>query len=161
CWSYGTAADRVSLPGSYAVVPVGDASVVLVRDRGGDLRAFKNVCQHRGHEIATGAGTCGMLKCPYHSWTYDLQGGLIAAPYMQGKLDFSMVRLSSAAFETIGGVIFANLDADAGSVDGPLAAGAALCDGLVLRDTRTDAIAADWKPVVELLLERLREGAVN
>lgn len=46
-------------------------------------------------------------------------------------------------------------------VDGTLAAGAALCDGLVLMETRTDAIAADWKPVVELLLERLREGAMS
>jgi hypothetical protein len=80
---------------------------------------------------------------------------------MRGKLDFSTVRLSPAAFETIGGVIFANLDADAPSVDGPLATGAALCDGLVLRETRTDAIAADWKPIVELLLERLREGAMS
>ena len=54
-WSYATAADRVSEPGSYAVAPLGHASVVLVRDRAGELRAFKNVCQHRGHEIASGA----------------------------------------------------------------------------------------------------------
>jgi nitrite reductase/ring-hydroxylating ferredoxin subunit len=160
-WSYATAAERVSVPGSYAVAPIGHASVVLVRDRAGELRAFKNVCQHRGHEIASGAGPCRALKCPYHSWTYDLQGGLIAAPYMRGKLDFSTVRLSPAAVETVGGVIFANLDASAPTVDGALAAGASLCDGRTLRETHDDTVAADWKTVVERLLARLPDGPLS
>ena len=54
--------------------------VVLTRDRDDVLRAFANVCRHRGAVVAHGAGERGTLQCPYHAWTYGLDGGLRAAP---------------------------------------------------------------------------------
>ena len=59
---------------------VGDVPVVLVRDREDTLRAFLNVCRHRGSIVCEGAGTRETLQCPYHAWTYGLDGRLITAP---------------------------------------------------------------------------------
>ena len=53
---------------------------MLTRDRDDVLRAFANVCRHRGSVVASGAGERGTLQCPYHAWTYGLDGGLRAAP---------------------------------------------------------------------------------
>ncbi|MEU2065045.1 aromatic ring-hydroxylating dioxygenase subunit alpha [Streptomyces sp. NPDC013455] len=69
-------------PGAFRTVQVGRESVVVTRTRAGELRAFLNVCRHRGARLCTeGAGEVRRsLRCPYHAWTYDLDGTLIAAP---------------------------------------------------------------------------------
>ena len=64
--------------GSYATTMLGDAPVVLTRDKGGSVHAMLNVCRHRGAEVATGCGSAALLTCPYHGWTYRLDGSLAA-----------------------------------------------------------------------------------
>src|SRR4249919_3021428 len=81
-WQVAVFSPDVAAPGSYATAMVGDRPVVVVRDAAGTLRAFYNVCQHRGNIIADGTGLCTSLQCPYHAWTYDLDGALRAAPGM-------------------------------------------------------------------------------
>lgn len=68
------------LPGTdtYATVEIGDRSVVLTRDGEGRLHAMLNVCSHRGAEVASGCGSAARLSCPYHGWTYHLDGSLAA-----------------------------------------------------------------------------------
>ena len=61
-------------PGSYATVDVGGSSVIVTHDQQGDVAAMLNVCRHRGAEITTGCGTAARLTCPYHGWTYALDG---------------------------------------------------------------------------------------
>jgi phenylpropionate dioxygenase-like ring-hydroxylating dioxygenase large terminal subunit len=53
---------------------------VVTRDRNGEVRAFLNVCRHRGSEVASGEGQRESLQCPYHAWTYNLDGTLHAPP---------------------------------------------------------------------------------
>ncbi len=60
--------------GSYATVDVGGASVIVTRDRDGRVCAMFNVCRHRGAEITVGCGETARLACPYHGWTYHLDG---------------------------------------------------------------------------------------
>jgi phenylpropionate dioxygenase-like ring-hydroxylating dioxygenase large terminal subunit len=79
-WQYAGHAGEVAEPGSFATARAGDVPVVLVRDADGELRAFLNVCRHRGSELADGAGRARSLRCPYHAWTYGLDGSLRAAP---------------------------------------------------------------------------------
>jgi len=69
-------------PGSFRTVQVGRESVLLTRNRRGEVRAFFNVCRHRGAQICTEAAgqTKRAFQCPYHAWTYDLDGKLVAAP---------------------------------------------------------------------------------
>src|SRR5919197_853566 len=79
-WQYAGHTLEVGQPGSYATTRAGHLPVVLVRDRDGMLRAFVNVCRHRGSLVCDGSGRRETLQCPYHAWTYALDGSLLAAP---------------------------------------------------------------------------------
>jgi len=94
-WWYAGHVSQLGKSGDYLTANVGDQNVFVVRDRDGDLRAFYNVCQHRGHELLNGAGRTNVIVCPYHAWSYDLDGSLVGArntAKMAGfsKCDFSL-----------------------------------------------------------------------
>jgi Rieske 2Fe-2S family protein len=82
CWFAAGLLAELPGPGSFRTASVGRESVLLVRDRRGALGAFLNVCRHRGARLCTDpAGTLrNAVRCPYHAWTYGLDGRLIAAP---------------------------------------------------------------------------------
>ena len=75
-WLYLCHEETLREPGSYATAVVQDRSIVAVRGDDSALRAFYNVCRHRGHELLSGAGTTARITCPYHAWVYDLEGRL-------------------------------------------------------------------------------------
>ncbi|MGH3246215.1 MAG: aromatic ring-hydroxylating oxygenase subunit alpha [Trebonia sp.] len=81
-WQYVGRAKDVPAPGRFIRVTVGDESVIVVRGRDQRLRAFLNVCRHRGATLcATDSGDAGRsIRCPYHSWAYRLDGSLMSAP---------------------------------------------------------------------------------
>lgn len=84
--------EEIPEPAHYLVAPVGDESIVLVRDDQGEIRAHFNVCRHRGTRICTaeqGRFDSGYIRCPYHAWQYDLSGHLNAAPMMKDVAGFS------------------------------------------------------------------------
>ncbi|MDH4992557.1 aromatic ring-hydroxylating dioxygenase subunit alpha [Aquamicrobium lusatiense] len=94
-------------PGSFFTVQIGDYPVVIVRDREGKIRAFHNSCRHRGSRVCTTAkGTQARLVCPYHQWTYDLDGKLLFARQMADDFDPSSYSLKPVACEATGGYIF-------------------------------------------------------
>jgi len=103
-------------PGSYFTHEVGRENVLVVRDREGVVRAFHNHCRHRGTRLcAEHSGTLGTaIQCPYHAWTYGLDGALRAAPNMQGVAGFdrSDYPLRPVALATWEGFVFVNLDSD-------------------------------------------------
>jgi choline monooxygenase len=115
-WSYAGHVSRLPNPGDYRVERVVDQCIFLVRDQQSRLRAFHNVCQHRGHQLLSASGTGKRrIVCPYHAWTYGLDGKLIQAPHtvqLQGfdPAEFGLrpVRLAECA-----GLLFVNLDAAA------------------------------------------------
>jgi Rieske 2Fe-2S family protein len=72
---------EVSNPGDYLTVQIGEYPVVVVRDRSGGLNAFHNSCRHRGSRICSAErGSVTRLVCPYHQWTYHLDGRRVGAP---------------------------------------------------------------------------------
>ncbi|TVL93401.1 aromatic ring-hydroxylating dioxygenase subunit alpha [Streptomyces sp. SAJ15] len=75
--------------GAFRTVAVGRESVLIVRHRDGGLRAFLNVCRHRGARLCVeeAGAVRGSLRCPYHAWTYDLDGRLVAAPNLRKMPD--------------------------------------------------------------------------
>ncbi len=76
-WLLAGHGSRVAQPGDYFTFQTGpQGSVLVVRNREGRLRAFHNVCRHRGFEVAQGSGNAGRFRCAYHGWTYDLDGQL-------------------------------------------------------------------------------------
>ena len=75
-WQFLCHEEKLREPGSYVTAAVADRSIVAVRGTDGALRAFYNVCKHRGHELLKGAGTTRLITCPYHAWVYALDGRL-------------------------------------------------------------------------------------
>ena len=82
-WQLVGPASRLAEPGSYLATEIAGLKVFVLRGRDGELRAFRNVCRHRGARLLEeGAGRCsGPIRCPYHNWAYDDHGRLIATPW--------------------------------------------------------------------------------
>jgi phenylpropionate dioxygenase-like ring-hydroxylating dioxygenase large terminal subunit len=114
-WQYAGPAELVAERGSYLASVAGHIPVVVTRADDGELRAFVNVCRHRGHVVAQGAGCRATLQCPYHAWTYDLDGSLRRAPRSEREpgFDGSSLSLLPVAVETWGPFVFVNPDREA------------------------------------------------
>jgi choline monooxygenase len=104
-------------PGSYITARAGSQPVLVVRDQERQLRAYRNVCRHRGSRLLTGSGQCkAAIRCRYHGWTYKLDGQLIGAPEALAygeRLDKGSLGLLPAQVEELCGLVFVNLDPDA------------------------------------------------
>ncbi len=93
--------------GDYITTQLGPDSAIVVRGPNGEVRAFHNVCRHRGSRICLEAqGHAALLVCPYHAWSYDLEGKLKAARQMPETFDASDYSLKPVALKIIEGVIF-------------------------------------------------------
>ena len=98
---------EVRNPGNYLSVQVGEYPVIVVRDREGAIRAFHNSCRHRGSRICSEEhGSAARLVCPYHQWTYSLDGRLLAARDMGSAFDKSQYGLKSVHCASVGGYIW-------------------------------------------------------
>ncbi|HEX4638798.1 MAG TPA: aromatic ring-hydroxylating dioxygenase subunit alpha [Chthoniobacterales bacterium] len=99
-------------PGHYIVQDVNRESLIVIRDRDGEIRGFYNVCRHRGTRLKENAcGHSSTIQCPYHAWTYGLDGRLIGAPHMDDvagfdKGDYPLHQVNIGVWE---GFIFVNL----------------------------------------------------
>lgn len=111
-WQWVCHVEQVRAPGSYLAATVAGMPIVIVRDGQGVLRAFYNVCKHRAHELLSGSGTTRTIVCPYHAWTYDLNGDLRAARRTQrmDTFDKAEICLDQIQVEEFGGFIYVNLD---------------------------------------------------
>lgn len=110
----GRASD-IPRPGDYAVAQVGGESLIVVRGKDGRARAFYNVCRHRGTRLCSvdRGHFVGGIACPYHAWTYGLDGALLAAPHMAdvGWFDKADYPLHGAALEEWEGFLYLHLEA--------------------------------------------------
>ena len=106
-WLFAGHDCELTRPGSFFTVKIGDHPVIVLRDRQGHIRAFHNSCRHRGSLVCTAKkGMSARLVCPYHQWTYDLDGALVFARQMGEGFDASQFGLKPVACETVGGYIF-------------------------------------------------------
>ncbi|OBK22832.1 (2Fe-2S)-binding protein [Mycobacterium asiaticum] len=112
-WQIACMVDHVAEAGDYFEYRCGPYGVLIVRGDDGVLRAFQNVCRHRGNSLCVGSGG-GLreLKCGYHGWTWDLAGALKRVPNRKGfgSLKMSEFPLIPAKVDTFEGMVFVNLD---------------------------------------------------
>jgi choline monooxygenase len=148
-------------PGYFAAEAAG-TPVVVTRDREGVLRGFVNVCRHRGHVVADGEQSRETLQCPYHAWTYGLDGRLRAAPRSEEEPDFPQDELGlvPVAVDTWGPFVFANatpvgepLAEALGSLPAQVAELGLDVDSLVHHSRWQAEVGANWKIVCENFLE--------
>jgi len=115
-WQFAGHVSQVPDPGTYLTANAGTQPVLVLRDDEGELRAFRNVCRHRGSRLLSGSGDCKKaIRCRYHGWTYRMDGQLIGVP--EGRqipgLDKSALGLFPARVEVMCGLVFVNLDIQA------------------------------------------------
>ena len=161
-WQYVGVLDWVAEPGQFFTGHAGLVPVVVVRDHDGRLNGFVNICRHRATEVAQGRGRRETLQCPYHAWTYGLDGRLRAAPRSDREPDFDRADygLRRVAVDTWGPLVFVNRDLDAPPlaeflrpVPDMVASGGIDLPSLRFRGRAECEIAANWKAVVENYLE--------
>jgi choline monooxygenase len=159
-WHYAGHTARVAEPGSYLTSRAGDVPVVVVRDRSDELRAFVNVCRHRGAEVVSGTGRCTTLQCHYHAWTYGLDGSLRASPRSSDALDRATLGLRPASVDTWGPFVFVHADPAAapladtlGQLPEIVAREGLDVDALVFHHRAEYTLQANWKVLVENFLE--------
>jgi phenylpropionate dioxygenase-like ring-hydroxylating dioxygenase large terminal subunit len=119
CWLYLGHESQLPEPGDYLTTTMGEDPVILCRDRGGRIRGLLNSCRHRGNKVCrTDQGRIGSFTCPYHGWTYDLDGRLIGVPgfkeWYHGDLDRDQWGLVPVAqIDVYQGLVFGTFDAEA------------------------------------------------
>lgn len=117
-WGFAGTVGDLTEPGDYILAEIGAATIVVVRDKSGTLNAFHNFCRHRGATLldAANGNTGSAIVCPYHRWTYGLDGGLRGVPDRQScfaDLDRAKLGLKPAALGVFREFIFVNPNAGA------------------------------------------------
>ncbi len=160
-WLFLAHDSELAETGAYVAGHVADQAVFAIRGRDGTVRAFYNVCRHRGHRIVEGRGRAERaLICPYHAWSYETTGALRSARGAERGEDRAALGLQPVRIERVAGLWFVNLDPDAV----PLAETAPGLDTQILSELPelpdyqmlcegTFKIAANWKVFVENGLE--------
>ena len=118
-WQFAGHASQLKETGDYFTFEMAGESLFCIKGRDGEIRTFYNVCQHRAHQLVSGAGQTRVVVCPYHAWTYELTGELRAGPNIKvvEGFDKSSICLTSVRTEVFLGFVFVNLDNDAKPMD--------------------------------------------
>jgi phenylpropionate dioxygenase-like ring-hydroxylating dioxygenase large terminal subunit len=118
-WQFACHGAEIARPGAYKEFEIAGESLFAVRGRDDEVRVFYNVCQHRGHQLVTGQGRAPTIVCPYHAWSYHLDGRLHGGPNIEvvEGLDIAQICLTEVRCEAFLGFIFVNLDPDAAPMD--------------------------------------------
>jgi phenylpropionate dioxygenase-like ring-hydroxylating dioxygenase large terminal subunit len=159
-WFCTGRADALARPGDYVTCDLAGQPVMVLRDREGALRAMSNVCLHRMSTILTGRGNVRAISCPYHGWTYNLDGSLRGAPAMTLNQDFCKedYRLPQIRCEEWLGWVFVTLNPDAEPVAAQLAEVEALIGDFDMADytetfNETHVWDTNWKILAENFME--------
>ncbi len=105
-WILAGHVSEVANPGDFKVFEVAQESAIIVHGKDGTIRAFANVCRHRGSRVCLESkGNVRKFLCPYHGWTYDTEGNLIAARNMDSGFDVSAHGLKSVSLDIVHGFL--------------------------------------------------------
>ena len=163
-WLYVAHESEVTNPGDYVVRDLLDQSVVVIRGEDSVVRCFHNVCAHRAHRVLEGAGTAKRIVCPYHAWSYQLDGRLQHARGTEGlkAFDTNCYGLKPVRIETLAGFLFANISGEAPEFDSvrsdivtSLDQHLPGYDQLVVTDVEEGEMACNWKVAIDNTLECL------
>jgi Rieske 2Fe-2S family protein len=163
-WQFAGLAEDIAQPGDFSTVQAGRNNMFIVKGRDHRLRAFHNICRHRGTQLLRAAGkTRKAIICPYHDWTYDLEGKLVSVPDKDREfpdLDMSCMGLHKASVDIWRGMLWVHPEPDAGSIIDwfgdiePYLAPYHPEELVEYEDAATHhEIAANWKIVVENFID--------
>jgi phenylpropionate dioxygenase-like ring-hydroxylating dioxygenase large terminal subunit len=165
-WQFAGHDSLLRNPGDHITCVAGRIPIVVLRDLEGELRAYVNICSHRGHPVVLESGCRKSLQCMYHGWTYGLDGSLRKAPRSETDPTFdpSGLGLTPVAVDTWGPLVFVNPDLDAEPLAEALAGMPAEAErrgfdlrALPVRGSRSHTIECNWK----LTLDNNAEGCYH
>ena len=167
-WQLVGRSEELPAPGDYRCTETAGGSVIVLRDDAGEVRAFANTCRHRGARLLDGAGKCARIVCPYHGWTYALDGSLRAAAQMQRARDFrrSDYGLVPLRTEIWQGFIFVSFDPDIAPLSryyGDLLErfDSYRFDDMVITRRRRYELGCNWKLLIDNAHEAYHTGVVH
>ena len=106
-WIFAAHESQIPEAGDFRVINVANESAIIVRTKDGSLKAFANVCRHRGSLVCLeDKGNTHKFSCPYHGWVYNLEGDLIAARNMPSSFDKTEYSLNKLSIDVIYGLVF-------------------------------------------------------
>jgi choline monooxygenase len=159
-WNFFGRVDRIPDAGDFFTVTYVGIPIIVARGDDGEVRAFANTCRHRGARVAEGEGNCRSFLCPYHGWTYGLDGRLLGAGGMDKTEGFRLEDngLVPLRLETWGGFIFINFDRDAEPLldylgDFPEVMKSYDCDNLICTRRKIHEVDCNWKIHIENAME--------
>ncbi len=153
-------AGRFSQTGDYEALDIGNVPVIVLRDKQGVLRAFSNSCRHRGARLLEGEGNCSGIRCPFHCWSYRLDGSLVGVPHSEGIEDFDKSHYGLIEFKAaeMNGLGFICLDKDAPDLEVQLGDFSKVhspwpMDSLVPTRRRKFEVECNWKVFLDVFNE--------
>lgn len=160
-WQYVGAASEIAEPGDYITPRVGGKELIVLRDEDEDIRAFYNVCPHRGTKMLDGEGDVGRIQCPYHAWTFDTCGDLKSTPnFDPDMINYDEYGLYSVNVDTWGPLLFVNLEPES---EAPLSdvVGPGMepiqdnidAKSMTLVESETYEMNSNWKAILDNFLE--------
>lgn len=150
-------ADQLAEPGDYRCITIAGEPLIAARDTDGELRVLSAVCRHRGMVLAEGSGNCRRFTCPYHHWSYGLDGKLLGTPAMDRAVGFDpaehgLIELKAEIWQ---GFVMANFDPGAAPFGPTMAKIDAMLENYGLETTTTlegktiPGLAWNWKVMME------------
>ena len=161
-WIHACHVSQIPSLGDFVTYGIGDQNIIVLRDEDREIRAFHNVCQHRGRELLEGTGNTRAIVCPYHGWTYHSDGSLIQARGTEKVpgFDARKICLQTVRVSVVAGFVFVNLHEEAEpfaaiypGFEEELREFEPGIEGLIHVRRTTFDLAVNWKIAVENYLE--------
>ncbi len=161
-WQFVGHAEQVAKPGDYITFKLFDQNILIVRGKDNEIRAFYNVCSYRAHELLEGAGNTKVITCPYHAWSYHIDGRHRSARGSERVAGFNADEfcLKLVRIENFMNFLFVNLDATAaslksltGALEDQIRGLAPELDSLTFARRSEYTLKANWKNVMENFCE--------
>ena len=153
-------ADQLKNPGDYSTRDIVGIPIIILRDTKNHLRAFANTCRHRGAKLLSGSGNCQVIRCPFHRWTYALDGRLLTAPKINNSdhFDYGEYGLKELKLAERFGFAFISLSDDIKNIDDYLRDFDALhapwsLNQLVSYKRHTFEVNCNWKAFLDVFNE--------
>jgi len=171
-WQAAARLDEIPETGDYTVYDIGDQSVLIVRVDSSTIKAYHNVCPHRGTTLGEGSGTFdrGRIVCPFHGWRWNLSGQnqyvLERQEFRDGKLRDADIALRAVKCAVFAGFVFINLDPEAASFDEFIAPVRGVLEGLAIGEMhhrwwKCLPVPSNWKVAQEAFFEAYHVPATH
>ena len=168
-WQIACREEEIPNPGDYLAYDVADSSIIVVRSRGGEIKAHHNVCLHRARRLVSGCGKANLFSCGYHGWKYDLDGRNIGVHDVEdwgGGLKCEDLRLKSVRVATWGGFVWVDMRPDGESLlefleTVPEILGPYEYENMRYRWYVTLHIPCNWKVALEAFMEGYHVAATH